>query len=263
MTRPAVLAALLTAAVATRPAAADIVAFDDFDSSRNLTLRVSDPPLNVGTSSSRAFGIYDRVTLANETIYDQTVDNSFGAADPVDDRGIVRSDKTDSFFATDAVTGRVDWLFDISGASSLDSIELDLAAMGRFVFANKRFSYRIDGGAFQPFADLRYDPNRTQSYFMENGLSYDVQGPLVLNRGPSLTNVLTTYAFDDVAGLSGDILAIRFQTEGEFGDEAFVFDNLIVNGTTASVPEPGALSLIGLCGAAVAARRRSARRPAA
>ncbi len=256
------LACFALALAAPRPVAADIIAFDDFDSSSNLTLRVSDPPLNSTTSSSGAFGIYNRSTLANETIYDQTISNPFGAIpDPVDNRGIIRSSKTDSFFATDVTTGRVDWLFDISGASELTNIQLDLAAMGRFVFAEKRFSYRIDGDAFQTFADLDYDPNQTQTYLMENGLSYDVQGPLVLNDGPALTNQLTTYTFNDVARRSGNVLAIRFETIGEFGDEAFAFDNLMINGTAApaAVPEPGSLALVGLCGlGGLVIRRRRA-----
>ncbi len=279
------LAALAIALVAGN-VSADVIAFTGMrnDGSMNLLSATLTPTPGTFTSPGDLFGAVEVGTdgmpfaLADDTLED--ISGSFDG-NPLDSgafggdiQGILDSTMIgeDVFGVVDVVNddnpsgiATADWEFDISSALSLDTLEIDFAAMGDFEDLDGNDSFvitvSIDGGpattAFE-FSGLVDDPAVTQDYVMENGVIVTLDDPLVEQiTGTMMSDVFQTLSFD-ISGLgTGSTMNVLLTAATDGGSEAFALDNITINGTV--IPEPSSVVLagLGLVGGLVALRRRN------
>lgn len=152
---------------------------------------------------------------------------------PADDLGIVKEGNTDVFFGvTDTENAdnsgpvTAEWRFDISGASDL-TLAVNVGAMGDFESSDWfEWSYQIDGGAVQTAFASTVDEDGSHTYTLEGGASFTLNDPMQLD-GVTLTDDLQTF----VAPLdgSGDELLLTLTATTNGSEEAFVFQDLVIN----------------------------------
>lgn len=285
--RAAAIAAIL--AFSAQSAIADVVGFEDFDGGAiNLssTTNVFDNGAGGGGNSGDVFGrVEPFVTGMPFDVADDSGDDvsgdGTGSAFPTDSLGLIGQNST-AIFAMNDSDGNIDgaggnlnnaeWHFDISGAITLDSIMIDIGAMGDFEEASTDgflIEAQIDGGGyFEIFKGRTFEDanNISKTYRpMDAGTIISLNDPLelsidgvatgtLLDKSDPITGLMDTYTSLAVAGLSGSTLDIRVSWAGSpSGSEPMGFDNITVNGT---VPEPATLALLGLGGIALIRRRR-------
>ena len=111
------------------------------------------------------------------------------------------------------------------------------------------FTYSIDGSPFMPLFTSSVDELTDQTYTLEDGNSFTLDDPLLLNDVLLSNEFQTIFAY--LNGDTGNQLTIQFTAQTDGGSEAFAFDNLQV----LSTPEPTSValwSLLGLVGSACA-----------
>lgn len=281
--RAAAIAAIL--AFSAQSAIADVVGFENFDGGAinlSITTNVFDNGAGGGGNTGDVFGrVEPFVTGAPFDLADDSVAGVSGAPFLGDSRGVIGQNSTAVFGMVDS-DGNIDgagnplndavWSFDISGAVTLDSIMMDIGAMGDFEESSTDgflVEAQIDGGGyFEIFKGRTYmdSANISMTYRpMDDGMSYSENDPLelsidgiatgtLLDKSDAATGLMDTFTSLGVAGLSGTTLDIRISWAGSpSGSEAMAFDNFTINGT---VPEPGTLALLGLGGIALIRRRR-------
>ena len=234
-------------------ASADIIAFNDFDSSSNLISGAVSPDLSGNNgffpTDNRfdIFGITNRSAAESRNSND-LLDDSTGSY-AADSFGILKTAKTDNVFAVEDLnnsdnpsgTGTASWTFDITGATNL-SIFIDFAAMGDFESSNDGFEFTasIDGGPTQTLFDISVDEAIDHLYTLESGNTNTLNDPLSLN-GTVIDNDFSTF-FSSILG-TGNVLTLTFDARGDGGSEVFAFDNIRIDASP--VPVPAAVWLLG------------------
>ena len=290
----ATIAALGLSQVAT---AQTVIGSQDFDGNAvnytGMTDNASNP--DAANDPSNAFGVlnfYNDVLPFN--IADDSVVGSGGSsAFANDNRGIVGSAKTDSFFAVndaDDYVGtdngfngqslRATFSFDFGAAQNLGTFSFDMGAMGTGFedlgdddFDSFSFYAVVDGGAEQNLITFTGSDLATYSYrpmdsgtipeqprplqvfsTLAGGDNADLVGAIVDKSDPD-TGALDTFTLDISSLGAGTTVDIVFEAFGNFSsnDEGVVFDNMQI---TSAVPEPASLSLLALGATALLRRRK-------
>jgi len=104
------------------------------------------------------------------------------------------------------------------------------------------FEYRVDGGAWETLFEV---------LDIENGNEFNEEPGVNGDAGMPITDTFGTFSFD-LAGVSGNDMALRITWQLDAGDEDLAIDNLSVSG----IPAPGAAALFGLAGLTASRRRR-------
>jgi hypothetical protein len=243
----------------------DIIASDDFDSPLNLTSRVTDLPVAVGdpVSTGDCWGILTSTAmLESNPPYDSVADIPFPMVDeslvgfPTDNQGVVSEFKPDRYLGfcdlinsnTQAinVTGELEeiWSFDISGASTVDTILIDAAAMGDFEGGDVfDISWSIDGSPYASIFSGAPDEAINFTYTMASGTMNTLNDPMQLN-GVTLYNAFVTFKAP-ISG-AGAVLNIKLAASQDAANECVAFDNLVVKGTLMSVASVPTMSEWGL-----------------
>lgn len=240
-------------------ARADIIAFDLFQSaSLNLTGHTN-PYANAFSSQDDGFQVYRRGV--SPSIPAAVLDDSLFAT-PGDSIGIIDESNLDSFFGVADTENRDNsgpvsarWDFAVSGFADL-ALSIDMGAMGDFEVTDFfRWSWSLDGGLWTTLFESGVDETATRRYHLAGGGPFDLADPVTVG-GVLLSNDMQTFSGPLTA--FGDVLSLELTAQANGGNEAFAFQNLIVNGTrnTVAIPEPGALLLFatGLIGLFLARR---------
>ncbi len=273
----------------TSAATADVIALEDFDGGA-LNLNGTTNVLDYGAGGGNAGDTFGRVKglhlaggtgMSNDLADDSVVDVGGSGIFAGDSRGIA-GQNTSAFFGMVDSDGNVDglgnglnnavWSFDISSATAITSIDMDIAAMGDFEESSTDgflVEAQVDGGGWtEIFKGRTFDDanNFSRTYrAMDGGGVFSENDPLelfidglatgtLLDKSDATTGDFDSFSSIGLAGASGGKLEIRISWAGSpSGSEAMGFDNITVNG----VPTPGALALLGLAGIASRRRRRA------
>ena len=152
---------------------------------------------------------------------------------PPDSLGIIKESNTHEFFGvTDTVNAdnagpvSAEWVFDVSGGTSL-ILEIDMGAMGDFESADYFvWEYSIDGGPFTVAFASSVDESGSQNYTLEGGAVFTLDDPMLVD-GVLLNDDLATFA-TALAG-SGSQLTLRLTADTDGGSEAFAFQNIRIS----------------------------------
>jgi len=209
-----------------------VVASDDFDSPSNMNSRLIMPAPGTMTATGDCFEIYTATTAIADN-QNQLVDETLGS-NAGDNMGIVLEGAPGSFFGTSDVentqnpsgTGTVTWVFDISSAPSVDSIAVEMAAMGDFELSNDSYSweYAIDGGAFSPIFNIAANEAGSHTYTMASGTTFTLSDPLEIG-GVVIDNNFNRFVAS-IGSMTGSTLTLRFTASQNGGNEPYVFDNI-------------------------------------
>lgn len=223
-------------------------------------------PWNGGTGTGAPFDVAD----------DSVIDwSGTGSPFPGDNRGIA-GQFTTAFFAMNDMDGTginpvlpdATWTFDISSATSLTNIRMDIAGLGDFEASTSDgflVEARVDANPYVPiFAGITDEAAAKTYRRMDDGtVPIDTNDPLELYIDGTATGIFldkavrATGKFDRftsvaLAGQAGSTLDIRVSWAGSpSGSEPMGLDNFLVNG----VPEPTTLGLL-MVGAVLGLRRR-------
>jgi hypothetical protein len=216
-----------------------LIAKDTFDEDENLLSYNQTPAAGALTDPQDGFQQYK---VGTGTIPNALKDDSVNGF-PADNLGIVNTfAKTDTWFGINDLentsnpggTGSVTWEFDISGAIDME-VSIDFAAMGDFEANADTYdwTYQIDGGPVLDLFMSSVNEAISATYTMADGHTVNVADPLFMtsaqNSTIQLSNVFQTLT-SEISGL-GDVLTIYFNAANN-ADEAFAFDNIIIEGTT-------------------------------
>jgi len=208
----------------------DLVARDDFDQPvRRLSFEQT-PALGTFTSIDDGFQVYQ---AGVGRIPPQFLDLSSSTNDTL---GIVSPDtKTDRWFGIsdtknpDNASGetRLTWQFDVSGYSSL-SMQVRIGGMGDFEQDDLfDWTYSWDGTNYLDLLISAVDLAGSHEYVLSGGTRVPLDDPLKYG-----SNVVTNLLTDFTAPISGTgaQLWIRLRAVADGGTEAFVFDDLRIEG---------------------------------
>lgn len=155
------------------------------------------------------------------------------------------STNTDEFFGlTDTINSdnpegplEASWTFDISGYRNIN-MSFDAGAMGDFEGDDTvTIKYSIDGGEEITLFSFTSDDDAAQTYTLASGKVVELNDPFVeTNSGTVLSNVLQTLAAD-LDG-TGSELTITLEGSANGSNEAFVIQNLKLEGDTGGVVTP-------------------------
>ncbi len=228
------------------PANPFCIASDDFDSPQNLvsrTVTVDMAFMNIGDLWGIANAFSGNPSFTPFAIVD---DGNPACANffPFDNQGVVPCNYGNQFFGmTDTENPNnmgpvsAEWVFNVSSATNLTAITIDMSAMGDFESFNDHFvwSYSIDGGPSTTIFDMVSDDNASATYNLQNGNTRTLNDPMTVN-GTVLLNQMTT--FSAVINGAGSLLTLKVEGMGNGGSEAIAWDNITIKGITAGVAVP-------------------------
>ena len=223
-----------------------VIARDTFDENQNLVSFTQSPEPAAYGSIDDGFQVYSSTGGA---IPSQLVDTSTSGS-PSDTRGIINPiTKTDTWFGiTDTINesgepaehpgvGIATWVFDVAGAIDLH-ISIDMAAMGDFEATGATadyfdWTYQFDNGPVLPLFTSTVNEAIEQDYTMADGDIVSLDDPIEMvsadNQLVLLTNMLQKVT-SPLSGL-GDLLTIQLMARTDGGDEAYAFDNIVIEGS--------------------------------
>ncbi len=234
------------------PSSLNRIASDNFDAQQNVTsvsmvtdLGTSSSHLDVFSSTGDLFGITDGNSSAGMPLQAPfaLVDDAFDVSCPgyfaSDNAGVVPCNYGNNFFGivdsqngdnSGAVTAT--WNFDISSASLVTQLCIDMGAMGDFESSSDyfRFSMQIDGGTSSVIFSAVSDDDISASYDVANG-PVVLNDPLILTDAKGsrvLTNGMTTFCVD--VNQTGSNLRLDLEALFDGGAEAVAFDNIVLFG---------------------------------
>ena len=276
----AFLAWAIALQVAALSANAGIIAFEDFDGGA-LNLTGTQNVFDFGSGGGSGGDVFGRVSrwnggtgtgMPSDVADDSVIDVSGLGAAPGDTLGLA-GQHTSAFFALNDMDGadvpkftNATWTFDISAATSIDSITIDLAALGDFEAAAKDgflIAAQIDGGGFQDIFWAKTDESASKSYRpFDGGFVFASDDPLALfidgsgaatgflDKSDAGTGKFDTYTSLRFAGDSGSTLDVRVSWAGTpSGFEPMGLDNITVNGQGVAVvplPTSALLAAVGI-----------------
>ncbi|MEL7231251.1 MAG: hypothetical protein AAGJ85_01910, partial [Pseudomonadota bacterium] len=224
----------------------DLIAFAIVNSAdTNVTSFTVDPD-NSARNGAFTSGNNDVFGITDRTINDNYADD--GGADVF---GIVSVGDTAKFFAVQDTANAVNpdldgtatWVFDISAATELGNLTIDMAALGDFdPLDTYQFSASIDNGAAFILFDIRSDEDGSLTYTFDGGGSITEDDPLVvdvdgIDTNLVLNNNFATFTSSRLDGLSGSTLTLTLQTESNGGNELFAFRNISIFGIAAAASD--------------------------
>jgi hypothetical protein len=252
--------------------AAEVIASEQFDASVNRVSFTQDPPLDdvAGNwATGDWFGPLDPLSPPTVGIPFAIADDS-ASTSPDDELGVVDNSPDSnataftSGYKSDVCFGVVDlenpnftgtakatWVFDISTASQLTEVSIDMGAMGDFETANDRFdwSYQIDAGPRVPLFTSSVDEDGEATYVMANGTQIPLPDPLLINGEQLLTEKIAPSGLPTrtaaIAG-SGSQLTLYFEAEADGGSESYEFDNILILGESGGAVQLGDVNLDGV-----------------
>ncbi len=237
-----------------------IIAVDDFDNPVNLISVESTTDagtvanhLDPFSSNGDHFGITGGVSNSGDVFQAPfaLVDDAIAGCPgffAADNFGVVPCNYGNNFFGIvdadngDNPSGDIEavWNFDISLASMVSQICIDMGAMGDWEAADVfDWSYSIDGGASTSIFTLVADEAASANYTTTNPQT--LNDPMTVN-GTPLLNGLTTFCVP-VTG-SGNVLTLTL-TGNQNAGEAYAFDNITIV-AAAIIPTVGEWGLITL-----------------
>ncbi len=279
--------AALTVATMGINAQGEIIGFENFDGGA-INLSTTSNVFDFGDGGGTGGDVFGRVVpgvtgapfdLADDSAADVSGTTGLpGTPYPTDSRGVIGQNSSGVFGIVDAdgiSLNNAVWTFDISSATQITSITMDIGAMGDWEAASTdgiRIEARVDANAYQTIFLARVDESVDNYEYraMDGGSSYSENDPLelfidgsltaaaTLDKSNAATGALDTYTSNLLAGLSGSTLDIQVRWEGSpSGGEAIALDNFTINGeATDVVPEPASVALLLAGGALIAGRRR-------
>tara|TARA_R110002049_G_scaffold185580_3_gene353827 strand:+ start:59283 stop:60167 length:885 start_codon:yes stop_codon:yes gene_type:complete len=284
-----VATAALFAFFSTSTLSAAVVGLEDFDGGATNLLSTTNV-FDYGAGGGSGGDVFGRVQpfstgapfdLADDSAADVSGDGT-GGAFPTDSRGVIGQNSSSVFGLVDS-DGNIDgmgnplndavWSFDISSATSITSVNIDMGAMGDFEAASQdgfRIDAQLDGGGYTTIFLARPDESIDLYTYraMDSGTAFSENDPLelfidgaltssgILDKSVAATGALDTYSSLLFAGQSGSTLDIRVSWDGNpSGSEAMAIDNISILGTTA-IPEPSAFAALALAGLGGVIRRR-------
>ncbi len=226
---------------------------------------------NRGALQPNGFGL--PFSISDDSEVGATGNTSFAN----DAAGVVGKAKTDTFFGvTDTVngitpdTGVVDWMWDISSITSIESLSIDFAAMGDFEAVDSfLLEVSVDGSgpitvfsftADEAFDDFAYTMDLAEGATNPDGFTRTAANPVLLDdplietlsgtrigKADVATGAFTTLLHTFLSPLSGSVLKLTLTATTDGGTEGFALDNIVFMGTTGQVvPEPSTIALMGL-----------------
>ncbi|GAB4456991.1 MAG: hypothetical protein OHK0029_15910 [Armatimonadaceae bacterium] len=104
--------------------------------------------------------------------------------------------------------------------------------------------YSVDGSNSVPLLTSTINEAGFQQYTLEDGASSStLNDPMRIN-GITLNNNFRTFTV--AIPESGSELSLLVQGRAANDDEAIAFDNIIIRGSSAAIPEPGAAGLLAV-----------------
>ncbi|MCP5031401.1 MAG: ExeM/NucH family extracellular endonuclease [Actinomycetia bacterium] len=239
----AVLAALLTTAIAPAAHAATVVVASDLTGSASVNLISFTNSAPAFSDPDDGFDVFQRGVSSSIpfVLLDDTI-----SVFPADSQGIIDENVTGPFFGmADTENGdnagpvTATWVFDISGASNLQ-VDIDIGAMGDFEAADSfEFATSIDGGPTASLFSLVADEAASRTYTLASGATFTLNDPLNAGAVP-LSNVLQTLSAP-LAG-TGSQLTLTMTALTNGGGEGVAFRNIVVSsGDGAGGPAVGDL----------------------
>lgn len=240
------LVAMMMMLLTSTPPARAVDCSGDFSGNATITRCDAVPALNSFSSSGDHWGLYGRdLGTGSFSLYDDTAGSY-----PPDTLGIIKTGYTEAFFAAEDIDntdnpgggGQLELDFDISSLGSLQSIAIDMGAMGDFEAGDNEytFSYQLDSGTpttlFTITTDESVDP---YTYTLESGAEVGYNDPLILAPTGScadtdyLNNNLQTCTAT-ISGSGTTLTLILDAAANNGGNEVFVFDKIVITGDSGS-----------------------------
>jgi len=243
--------------VQTAEAAPVVIGFEDFDGGA-INLSGTANVFDYGAGGGALGDVFGRVDgqlggtgmpfdVADDTVVDVSGART-GSAFPSDTLGLAGQNTT-AFFAMndmDAVAvNNAIWTFDISSASSVGDITIDIGALGDFEASSSdgfKIEARIDSGSYQTIFEATTDESSFKTYrALDNGFVFEDDDPLqlfidgsgtpvgFLDKSDPATGNFDTYTSTLLAGQSGGTLDVRVSWTGTpSGSEPMGIDNITV-----------------------------------
>ncbi len=245
-----------------------IIGLEDFDGGA-VNLSSASNVFDFGAGGGSGGDVFGRVDgqlggtgmpfdVADDTVADVSGART-GSAYPSDTLGLAGQNTT-AFFALNDMDGAdgpsltdATWTFDISSASSLTSIQIDIGALGDFEASSSDgflIEARIDSASYQTIFAAITDESASKTYRpLDGGYIFSGDDPLqlfidgaatpigFLDKSDPTTGNFDTYVSTLLAGQSGSTLDIRVSWSGTpSGSEPMGIDNITINGETSPTP---------------------------
>ncbi|MEL6673841.1 MAG: T9SS type A sorting domain-containing protein [Bacteroidota bacterium] len=204
------------------------------------------PSANNFSDPYKNWGFYNTGDIGTEG--PSLFDTSLGETD---DFGIIPSGYGQGYFygiselanaENPSGTGSITLDLDIAGAGNLESISIDMGAMGQFELGEDEFDWRFSIDGFGPIIAFDIDANTsaTQYYKLADGTIHAYNSPLdaVIGNGGGtvrLDNNLKTLTYNFPSGWSGNTLTLEFTARQTGGAEAYAFDNINITTSTGTL----------------------------
>jgi len=134
-----------------------------------------------------------------------------------------------------------EWVFDISAATSLSEICIDMGAMGDFESSDMQtWTVSVDAGAPVTVFTMEADEAASAMYSITNPRT--LNDPMTVG-GVQVLNGLTTFCADISALGTGSQMTLKLELFSNGGSEAVAYDNILIYGVGGLIPTMGQWAL--------------------